>query len=220
MIAPEQAFLVLQNLDEAETLVNKLTIEDLRAFSFTFGLSQGGTKASLKEQLMEYYEEKFKSSLGSPVPMPRRRHSAESAKTTEKETFSSAPVDVEQRMDDSLKQFCVSLTESIKESTKRMMRTFDKPSEGDPRIDSGPHRFVPDIKFVAANRKLNFLEKNAKGVCEKLLDTEAAHTRIESQLKRLSKYETHCLHSVEEIFTNVEEDSSKKLYKIGTNFTK
>ena len=29
----------------------------------------------------------------------------------------------------------VSLTESIKESTERMMRTFDKRSDGDPRID-------------------------------------------------------------------------------------
>ena len=224
MIATEQAFLVPQNLDEAETLVNKLTIEDLRAFCFTFGLSQDGTKASLKERLMEYYEEKFKSSLGSPVPMPRRRHSAESLKTTEKETFSSALVDVEQRidnlefvvsqmreyMDESLKQFRVSLMESIKESTERMMRAFDKPSDGDPRINSGPNRFVPDIKSVAANRKLNFLEKNAIGVCvelEKLLHAEAAPTRIESQLKRLSKYETDCLHSVEEILANVEDDS-------------
>ena len=190
MIATEQAFLVPPNLDEAETLVNKLTIEDFRAFCFTFGLLQDGTKASLKERLMEYYEEKFKSSLGSPVPMPRRRHSAESPKTTEKE-FSSAPVDVEQRidnlefvvsqmreyMDELLKQFCVSLTESIKESTERMMRTFDKPSDGDARIASGPNRFVPDIKFVAANRKLSFLEKNANGVfdeLEKLLHAEAA----------------------------------------------
>ena len=54
MIEPEQAFLVPQNLDEAETLVNKLTIENLRAFCFTFGLSQDGTKASLKERLKEY----------------------------------------------------------------------------------------------------------------------------------------------------------------------
>ena len=218
-----------QNLDEAETLVNKLTIEDFRAFCFTFGLSQDGTKASLKERLMEYYEEKFKSSLGSPVPMPRRRHSAESPKTTEQETlFSSAPVDVEQRidnlefvvsqmreyMDELLKQFRVSLTESIKESikesTERMMRTFDKPSDGDARIASGLNRFVPDIKFVAANQKLSFLEKNANGVfdeLEKLLHAEAAPTRIERQLKRLSKYETDCLHSVEEILANVEEDS-------------
>ena len=98
-IAPEQAFLVPQNLDQAETLVNKLTIEDLRAFCFTFGLSQDGRKASLKERLMEYYEEKFKSSSGCPVPMLRRSHSAESPKTTGKETFSLAPVDVEQRID-------------------------------------------------------------------------------------------------------------------------
>ena len=159
---------------------------------------------------MECYEEKFKSSLGSPVPMPRRRHSAECPQTTEKETlFSSAPVDVEQRIDhlefvvsqmreymyESLKQSRVSLADSIKESSERMMRTFDKPSDGDTRIDSGANRFVPDIKFFAANRKLNFLEKDAKGVCdelEKLLHAEAAPTRIESQLKRLSKYETDC----------------------------
>ena len=103
----------------------------------------------------------------------------------------------------------VFLTESIKESTERMMHTFDKPSDGDPRIDSGPNRFVPDIKFVTANPKLNFVEKNDKGVCdelEKLLHAEVAPTRIESQLKRLSKYETDCLHCVEEILANVEED--------------
>ena len=29
----------------------------------------------------------------------------------------------------------VSLNESIKDSTERMMRTFDKPSDGDLRID-------------------------------------------------------------------------------------
>ena len=74
IIAPEQGFLVTQNLDQAETLVNKLTIEDLRAFCFTLGLSQDGIKASLKERLMEYYEEKFKSSLGSPVPILREHH--------------------------------------------------------------------------------------------------------------------------------------------------
>ena len=55
MIAPEQAFLVPQNLDEVERLVNKLTIEDLRAVCFTFGFLQDATKASLKERLMEYY---------------------------------------------------------------------------------------------------------------------------------------------------------------------
>ena len=57
---------------------------------------------------------------------------------------------------------------------------------------------------------MNFLEKNAKGLCdelEKLLHAEATPTRIENQLKRLSKYETDCLHSVEEILANVEEDS-------------
>lgn len=100
------------------------------------------------------------------MPMPLRRHSAESPTTTEKETFfSSAPVNVEQRidnlefvvsqmreyMDESLKQFRVSLTEPIIESTERMMHIFDKPSDGDPRIDSGPNRFVPDTKFVTAN---------------------------------------------------------------------
>ena len=72
--------------------------------------------------------------------------------------------------------------------TSVLLRTFDKPSDGDIRIDSGPNRFVPDIKFIATNRKLNVLEKNTKGVCdelEKLLQAEAAPTRIESQLRWL-----------------------------------
>ena len=115
----------------------------------------------------------------------------------------------------------MSLTESIKESTERMVRTFNKPSDGDTRIDTASDHFVPDLKFVAENRKLNLLEKNAKGVCdelEKLLHMEAAPSRIESQLKRLNKYETDCLHSVEEILGNVEEDSLIEETKIGTNF--
>ena len=106
MIALEQAFLVAQNLDEAETIVNKLTIEDLRAFCFTSGPSQDGIKASLKERLMEYYEDKFKSSLGSPVPMPRRRHSAESPKTTI-DNLEFVVSQMREYMDESLKQFRV-----------------------------------------------------------------------------------------------------------------
>ena len=57
---------------------------------------------------------------------------------------------------------------------------------------------------------MQFLEKNAKGVCselEKLLHAESAPSRVESQLKRLSQYETDCLRSVKEILANVEEGS-------------
>ena len=42
---------------------------------------------------------------------------------------------------------------------------------------------------------------------EKLLHAESAPSRVESQLKRLSQYETDCSRSVEEILANVEEDS-------------
>ena len=98
MIASEQAFLVPQNLDEAETLVNKLTIEDLRVFS------------------------------SAPVDVERRINNLEFVVSQMREYT-----------DESLKQFRVSLTEPIKESTERMMRIFDKPSDGDTRIDLGPN---------------------------------------------------------------------------------
>ena len=42
---------------------------------------------------------------------------------------------------------------------------------------------------------------------EKLLHAEGAPLRVESQLKRLSQYETDCLRSAEEILASVEEDS-------------
>ena len=58
MANAEEVLLIPKNLDEAKELVNKLSIEDLR-FCFTFGLTQDGTKASLKERLFEYYKGKF-----------------------------------------------------------------------------------------------------------------------------------------------------------------
>ena len=225
MASAEETLLVPQNYGEAEELVNKLTIEDLRAFCYTFGLPQDGTKASLKGRLLEHYKGQFKALSGTPVPTPRKKSRAVSPQSTDEEPlFPSAAVDVEQRidrletavsrmreyMDESLLQFRISLTESIKESTERIMRSHDKPSDEDTAIETRSDRFVPDSKFVLEKRKLQFLEKNAKGVCselEKLLHTESAPSRVESQLKRLSQYETDCLRSVEEILANVEEDS-------------
>ena len=69
----KEAIPVLRNLDEAKELIDKLSIEDLRNFCFTFGLSQEGTKANLKERLMWYYRDQFSPKDGSPVPAPRKR---------------------------------------------------------------------------------------------------------------------------------------------------
>ena len=223
MATAEETLLVPQNYGEAEELVNKLTIEDLRAFCYTFGLLQDGTKASLKGRLLEHYKGQFKALSGTPVPTPRKKSRAISPQLTDEEPLFPS-VAVEQRidnlelvvsrmreyMDESLSQFRISLTESIKETTERIMRTCDKPSDEVTRIETGSDRFVPDSKFVLEKRKLQFLEKNAKGVCselEKLLHAGSAPSRVESQLKRLSQYETDCLRSVEEILANVEEDS-------------
>ena len=82
------------------------------------------------------------------------------------------------------------------------MWTYDKPSDEVTRIETGSDQFVPDSTFVL---------DNAKGVCsklEKLLHTEGAPSRVESQLKTLSQYETDCLCSAEESLANIEEDSS------------
>ena len=105
--------------------------QDLRAFCYTFRLLQDGTKASLKGRLLEHYKGQFKALSGTPVPTPRKKSRAISPQSTDKEPlFPSATGDVEQRidklelavsrlhMDESLSQFRISLTESIKESTE------------------------------------------------------------------------------------------------------
>jgi len=58
-------------------------------------------------------------------------------------------------------------------------------------------------------RKLNFLSKNAKGVCDELkksIDSEATPLRVERQLKMLNDYESDCVCSTGELQADVEQD--------------
>ena len=49
---------------------------------------------------------------------------------------------------------------------------------------------------------------------EKLINAEAAPSRIERQLKKLNDYESDCVHSLEEVLANVEEEKlTDKLLK-------
>ena len=53
------------------------------------------------------------------------------------------------------------------------------------------------------------MEKNAIGVSdelEKLINAEAAPSRIERQLKKLNGYESDCVHSLQEALANVKEE--------------
>ena len=120
-------------------------------------------------------------------------------------------------VEESLTNVRESLTEAIKDSTEKMMRSFDKPSQ--PSDDTGAEQ-VPlfcGSKFNIAKRRLKFLEKNAIGVSdelEKLINAEAAPSRIECQLKKLNDYESDCVHSLEEVLANVEgEKLTDKLLK-------
>ena len=70
MSTEEEMLLVPKDLDEAKELMNKLSIEDFRAFCFTFGLSQNGTKPNLKEILIEYFAGKINSLNRTPAPTP------------------------------------------------------------------------------------------------------------------------------------------------------
>lgn len=216
-----------------------MSIEDLRTFCFTFALAQDGSKASLKERLLEYYREQFTSVNGTPKPTPRKKSVVKSPPSNVKESLASETIDgmdqksdqpilsiidqlrkSDQRIDEiefavnkmgayveeSLTHFRESLTEAIKDSTEKMMRSFDKPSD-DTRTEHVP--LVYGSKFTVAKRRLNFLEKNAKGVSnelEKLMNAGAAPSRIERQLKKLNDYESDCVHSLEEVSANVEEE--------------
>ena len=72
----EEEFVIPKNFIEATELVNKLSIEDLRMFCFTFALAQDGLKARLKERLLEYYRGQFSSVNGTPQPTPRKKSAA------------------------------------------------------------------------------------------------------------------------------------------------
>jgi len=116
-------------------------------------------------------------------------------------------------VEESFTNFRESLTKAIKDSTEKMMRSLDKPSD-----DTGTEQvpLVCGSKFVVAKRRLNFVEKNAKGVSNelgKLMNAEAAPSRIERQLKKLNNYESDCVHSLEEVLANVEEKLTDELLK-------
>ena len=86
------------------------------------------------------------------------------------------------------------------------MQSFDKPSHNT-RTEHVPLTY--GSKFTVAKRRLNFLEKIAKGVSnelEKLMNAGAASLRSECQLKTLNDYESGCVHSLEEVLANVEEE--------------
>jgi len=108
-------------------------------------------------------------------------------------------------VEESLTNFRESWTETIKDSTEKTMWSFDKPSD-----DTGTEQvpLVYGSKFIVAKRRLNFLEKNAKGVrneLEKLMNAETAPSRIERQFKKLNDYKSDCVHSLGEVLANVEE---------------
>jgi len=81
-------------------------------------------------------------------------------------------------------------------------------------------QLVHDSRLVAAKRRLNFLEKTANGVCsklEKLMAAGAAPFRTECQSRKLSENESDCLHSVDDLLLNIEQEpmtTTLKLCKI------
>ena len=95
-----------------------------------------------------------------------------------------------------------------------MVGSFNKPSD-DTRTEQFPLIYASN--FIVAQRRLNFLEKNAKGVSnelEKLMNAGAAPSRIERQLNKLNNYGSDCVHSLEEVLTIVEKE------KLTDNFLK
>ena len=113
MASAEETLLIPKDLNDAKELVNKLGIEDLKTFCFTFGLPQDGTKANLKERLLEYYKGKFPLVSGTPVPTPRKKSAVKSPDSKEKEmSVSEAIGNVEQKLEQSISSFADQLRNS------------------------------------------------------------------------------------------------------------
>ena len=89
----QDEFLIPKDLTEAKELVNKLSIEDLRTFCFTFALAQEGSKARLKERLLEYYRGKFTSVNRTPKPTPQKKSAVKSPPSNVKESLAPETVD-------------------------------------------------------------------------------------------------------------------------------
>ena len=54
------------------------------------------------------------------------------------------------------------------------------------KIEAELDRFVHDLRLVAAKRRLNFLEKIAKGVCSKLDQQTGTETSLARRAQRAS----------------------------------
>ena len=110
-------------------------------------------------------------------------------------------------VEESLATFRVSLAEALMESTEKMMRSLREPV--DHWKKEKEQERSGNFSASSVRRKLNFLSKNAKGVCEELqksIDSEAIPSRVERQFKRLNDYESDCVRSIEELLANVEQE--------------
>ena len=91
------------------------------------------------------------------------------------------------------------------ESVEKMIGSFGVPADCT-RKGAGT---VANFATSLAKRKLNFLSKNAKGVCDELkksIDSEATPLRVERQIKRLNDFESDCVCSIGELLADVEQD--------------
>lgn len=113
----QEEFLIPKNFTEVKELVNKLIIEDLRTFCFTFGPAQDGSKASLKERLLEYYRGQFTSVNGTPVPTPWKKSAVKSPPLNVKESLASETTD---SMDQKSDQPILSIINQLRKCDQRI----------------------------------------------------------------------------------------------------
>ena len=109
----QEEFLIPKNLIKAKELVNKFSIEDLRIFCSTFALAQDGSKARLKERLLEYFRGQLSSGNGSPKPTSRKRFAVKSPPSNETESLASEIIDA---MDQKL---VLSVIDQLRKSDQR-----------------------------------------------------------------------------------------------------
>ena len=110
-------------------------------------------------------------------------------------------------VEESLATFRVSLTEALVESMENMMRSFSEPIGYSKKEKE--HERSENTSISSVKRKLNFLSKNARSFCDELqesIDSKAIPSRVKQQLKRLNDYESDCVHSIEELLADVEQE--------------
>ena len=211
----EENVAVPGNLQQAYSLVERLTIDDLRVFCSTFGLNDSGTKENLKKRLIQYYKVKF----------------VEDVEIKDYDTMRQAESTEERinNVENSVRELKFSLQSELagfRQSMEVIMTQLQAPVSSTPLpykvnfVEESPSTqedLVSDnnlsqqdtLLLSKMNRKKRFLTSSVERLMtelQRLISGNADVKLVERKLDKLNSLETECIKAIDEIVTQVDND--------------